>query len=95
MFELISSTKSNLKKMLPNAKDILIKVERDHDQFLSKIHVNVPGNILHAEKKAESVWEAIDSSYQAVLKQFERIKTKQISKRKIKKEVFRRIFNTK
>ena len=94
MTDLISSTKSNLKRIVPNAKDILIKVERDHEQFLSKIHVHVPGRVLHAEKKAETVWEAIDYSYQAVLKQFEKIKTKQRVKRKLKKQVFRELLNS-
>lgn len=92
MTDLISSTKTNLKRIVPNAKDILIKVERDHEQFLSKIHVHVPGKVLHAEKKAATVWEAIDYSYQAVLKQFEKIKTKRQAKRKqTKKEILERL----
>ena len=94
MTDLISSTKSNLKRIVPNAKDILIKVEREHEQFLSKIHVQVPGRVLHAEKKAETIWEAIDSSYQAVLKQIEKIKSKHRVKRKLKKKVFRELFNS-
>lgn len=94
MTDLISSTKSNLKRIVPNAKDILIKVERDHEQFRSKIHVHVPGKVLHAEKKAETVWEAIDNSYQAVLKQFEKIKTKRQAKRKLKKKIFREMLNS-
>lgn len=88
MTDLILSTKINLKRIVPNAKDILIKVERDHDQFLSKIHVHVPGKIFHAEKKAQTVWEAIDYSYHAVLKQFEKIKSKRHSRRKINKKDF-------
>lgn len=87
MSDLISSTKSNLKRIVPNAKDILIKVERDHELFLSKIHVHMPGKVLHAEKKANTIWEAIDYSYHAVLRQFEKIKTKQQSRRKKKKEI--------
>ncbi len=94
MSELISSTKSNLKRIVPNAKDILIKVERDHHFFLSKIHVHVPGKILHAEKKAETVWEAVDSSYQAVLRQIEKIKNKHREKRKLKKDRLRELNST-
>ncbi len=88
MTDLILSTKSNLKRIVPTAKNILIKVERDHEQFLSKIHVQMPGRVLHAIKKADTVWEAVDDSYQAVLRQFEKIKTKQQTKRKLKKQVF-------
>jgi ribosomal subunit interface protein len=84
MTDLILSTKSNLKRIVPNAIDILIKVERDHEKILSKIHVHVPGKVLHAEKKAETVWEAIDYSYQAILKQFEKNKTKRQIKRKLR-----------
>ena len=94
MTDLISSTKSNLKRIVPNAKDILIKVERDHEQFLSKIHVQVPGKVLHAEKKAETVWEALDYSYQAVLRQLEKIKTKRQAKRKFKKHELLELFSS-
>jgi ribosome-associated translation inhibitor RaiA len=86
MSDLISSTKISLKRIVPNAKDIFIKVERDHEKFLSKIHVDLPGKVLHAEKKAETVWEAIDHSYQAVLKQFKKIRSKQQAKRKFQKQ---------
>jgi ribosome-associated translation inhibitor RaiA len=94
MSDLISSIKNNLKKIIPNAKDIFIKVERDHTQFLSKIHVQVPGKILHAEKKAETAWEAIDSSYQAVLKQVEKTKARFRTRRKIKKKIFQELLNS-
>lgn len=76
MSELITSTKSQLKRIVPNAKDILIKIERDHELYRSKIHVNVPGAVIHADKRAETVWEALDCSYQAALKQIERLKSK-------------------
>lgn len=82
MSELITFTKTNIKRMVPYAKNIEVKVERDHDQFLSKIHVNVPGRALHAEKKAETVWEAIDESFQAIRKQIEKVKTKKLLRRK-------------
>jgi ribosome-associated translation inhibitor RaiA len=76
MTDLISSTKSNLKKKIPQADNILVKVERDHEFFLSKIHVHVPGKVLYATKKAETAWEALENSYHAVLKQIKRKKKK-------------------
>lgn len=83
MSELITFTKTNIKKMVPYAKNIDVKVERDHDQFLTKIHVNVPGKVLHAEKKGETVWEALDDTYQAIRKQIEKVKTRKLLRRKI------------
>lgn len=80
--------------MVPNAKDILIRVERDRRKFLSKIHIHVPGKVLHAEKKAETVWEAIDQSYKAVLKQIDRVKKRNHFKRRRTKEVVRRLVDT-
>ncbi len=94
MTDLISSTECNLKRIVPNAKDIFIKVERDHDYFLSKIHLHVPGKVLHAEKKAETIWEAIDSSYQAVLKQIEKVKAKRQAKRKLKKQKIYELYSS-
>lgn len=86
MNDLISETKNNLMKIVPNAKHIFVKIERDRKKFLSKIHVHVPRKVLHAEKKADSAWEALDSTYEAVLKQIDRIKTKRQMKRKMKLE---------
>ena len=85
MSELITFTKSNIKKMVPYAKNIVVKVERDHDQFLSKIHVNVPGKVLHAEKKAGTAWEAIEFSCQAIRKQIEKVKTRRLLRKKTDK----------
>lgn len=82
MSQIIEATKSHLEHMIPNAKDISIKVERDHEQFVSKIHVQLPGGVFHAQKKAPTIWEAIDYSYNAIMKQFERLKFKKISKNK-------------
>ena len=84
MTELITSTKNHLKQIIPNAKDIFIKVERDHESYRSKIHIQIPGAVLHAEKLAESPLDALDSSYHAVMKQIEKIKTKKNVKRKLK-----------
>lgn len=76
MTDLISSTKNNLKKKIPQADNILVKIERDHEFFLSKIHVHVPGKVLYATKKAETAWEALENSYHAVLKQINKKKKK-------------------
>ncbi len=95
MADLISSTKINLKRVVPDARKILVKIERDHKKFLSKIHILLPGKVLHAEKKAETVLKAIDSSCQAVLKQFEKIKLKPQEKRKLnKKKQLRELLNS-
>jgi ribosomal subunit interface protein len=88
MTELITTTKNHLKRIFPDAKDISIRLERDHEKYLSKIHVQVPGKVIHAEKKAETVWEAIDSSCQAVLKQVEKFRTKRFARKKIKREKY-------
>lgn len=87
MSELIAYTKNHLKQIIPNAKDIFIKVQRDHELYRSKIHITIPGTVFHADKKADSPMHALDSSYQAVLKQVEKFKTKRFGKRKSKMEV--------
>jgi ribosomal subunit interface protein len=83
MSELIASTKNHLKQIIPAAKNIIIKLERDHEQYVSKIHVQMPGNVLHAEKKAPTVFEAMDSSYHAIVKQIQKIKSKKIDRNKL------------
>jgi ribosomal subunit interface protein len=87
MSELIAYTKNHLKQIIPNAKDIFIKIERDHELYRSKIHIKIPGTVIHADKKADSPMSALDSSYQAVLKQIEKFKTKRFGKRKSKLEL--------
>jgi ribosome-associated translation inhibitor RaiA len=80
MSELVASTKSQIKRIVPYAKDVLIKIERDHELYRSKIHVKIPGTVLHAEKKAPTVWEAVELSYHAILKQIDKIKAKRQKK---------------
>lgn len=82
MSELIESTKGHLEQMIPTAKEIKVKLERDHEQYVSKIHIQLPGSVLHAQKKAPTVWEAMDFSYQAILKQLKKLKFKRIAKGK-------------
>ena len=81
MSDLVTSTKNQLQRIIPYAKNVLIKIERDHNHYRSKIHVNVPGAVLHADKKAPTVWEAIELSYHAILKQVDKIKAKKQTKR--------------
>lgn len=83
MSEIITSTKSHLKQIIPAAKNIIIKLERDHEQYVSKIHIQMPGKVLHAEKKAGTVWEAMESSYHAILKQMQKVKSKKVDKGKL------------
>lgn len=80
MSQLIASTKNQIKRLAPYAKDVLVKIERDHELYRSKIVVKVPGAVLHAEKKAQTVWEAVDFSYHAIRKQIDKIKSKRQKK---------------
>lgn len=81
MSELISSTKQHLKKLAPFARDIVIKMERRKGHYLSKIKICSKGATLHAQKSGDSFWEALDSSYGAMVKQIEKLKTRRQSHR--------------
>lgn len=85
MKDAVSLAKESLKRVVPNAKNIMVKIERDHDHFLSKIHVQVPGRVLRSVKKGTTVSRAIDESYHAVLKQIEKIKNKRLTRKKYSK----------
>ena len=89
MSELIKMTKNHLRQLVPKASNIEIKIEREHQQYLSKIHIHLPGRVLHAHKRAASVGESLDSTYQAILKQIHKIKSKKQTKGKIRKWIFR------
>lgn len=86
MSDLISSTKKHIKKIAPFARDVVIQMEKDHDKFLSKILVYTPGALLKAEKKAETFWEALDSSYGAVAKQIEKLKSRKKGRRSLRRK---------
>lgn len=45
MSELISTIKNQLHQMVPNAKTIWIKVERDYQWYLTKTHLHLPGAV--------------------------------------------------
>ncbi len=81
MSELVISTKSQIKRIAPNAKDITVKIERDHQFYRSKIHVHMLGTVLHAEKKAQTLWESLELSYHAILKQIDKVKAKKQRRR--------------
>lgn len=89
MTDVVSSTRESLKRLVPNAKNIIVKVQRDHDRFRSKIHVKVPGRVLHSVKEGETAMRAIDESYHAVLKQFEKMKNKRLARKKDPKRALR------
>lgn len=76
MSELISLTRDQIKRFIPSARDIQVRVERDHHHYRSKIHVQLPGTVLHADKKSDSLFDALELSCQAILKQVSRLKTK-------------------
>ena len=81
MSDLVTTTKGQIQRIVPFAKNVLIKLQREHNLYRSKIHVNVPGAVLHADKKAPTAWEALELSYQAILKQVDRIKSKKERRR--------------
>jgi ribosome-associated translation inhibitor RaiA len=82
MTKLTSLIEGQIKQIAPNARNINVKVERDHDLFLSKIHMRLPGMVLHAQKKGQTVWEALNLSYEAIIKQIVKLKMKKFGKRK-------------
>lgn len=81
MTEMITSTEKHLKQIVPQAQNIVIKVARDHELFSSKIHMHLPGKVIHAQKKAQTLSEALDSTCDAVLKQIEKNKGRRLRKR--------------
>ena len=82
MTKFTSIVEEQIKMIAPNAKDIIVKVEHDHGVYLSKIHMRLPGLVLHAQKKGQTVWEAMNSSYEAIAKQVIKFKMKKRVKRK-------------
>lgn len=76
MTKLTSLIEGQIKQIAPNAKKIIVKIERDHDLYLSKIHMRLPGIVLHAQKKGQTVWEALNLSYEAIVKQVVKFKMK-------------------
>ena len=82
MTKLTSIVENQIKTIAPNAKEIVVKIEKDHGLYLSKIHMRLPGLVLHAQKKGQTVWEAMNSSYEAIAKQVVKFKMKKRVKRK-------------
>ena len=68
--------------MIPSAK-IIIKLERDYEQNVSKIHIPIPRTCCMLRKKAPTAFEAIDSSEYAILKQIQKIQPKKINRNKL------------
>lgn len=82
MTKLASLIEGQIKQVAPNAKKIEVKIKRDHDLYLSKIHMRLPGMVLHAQKKGQTVWEALNLSYDAIVKQVVKFKMKKRVKRR-------------
>lgn len=72
MSKFIVETRNYLKKRFPKATVIDIKLSMDRDDYVSAIHVVMPGRIVHAEKKAASVWKALDLAATAAIRQLDR-----------------------
>lgn len=89
MSELISTTKTHIKKIAPFARDVVIQMRRENDKFLSKILVYTPGVTLSAKKKADTFWEALEMSYGAVAKQIEKLKGRKNARRSIRRKELR------
>lgn len=83
MTKLTSLIEGQIKEIAPRAKNIIVKIERDHELYLSKIHMHIPGAVLHAEKKGQTVWEALNSSYEAIVKQVVKLKMKKKRKHRV------------
>ncbi len=82
MAKLTSLIEGQIKQIAPNAKDVTVKIKKDHDVYLSKIHVQLPGIVIHAQKKGQTVWESINLAYDAVIKQVVKFKMKRKAKKK-------------
>lgn len=82
MTKLTSLIEGQIKQVAPNAKNIVVKIERDHNLYLSKIHMQLPGMVLYAQKKGQTVWESLNLSYEAIVKQVVKFKMKKLTKRK-------------
>lgn len=82
MTKLTSLIEEQIRQVAPNAKDIIVKVERNHGQYLSKVHMRLPGTVIHAQKKGQNIWEALILSYEATIKQIGKYKMKKRTKRK-------------
>ena len=82
MTKLTTLIEGQIKQIAPNAKDMNVKIKRDRNLYLSKIHMRLPGLVLHAQKKGQTVWEAMNSSYEAIAKQVVKFKMKKRVKRK-------------
>jgi len=83
MNKLTTTIEGQIKQLAPKAKNISIRVEKDHDQYLAKIHMRLPGMVLHAQKKGQTMWESLNSSYDAIVKQICKFKMKERMKKKI------------
>lgn len=77
-----SLIEGQIKQIAPNAKNISVKIERDHDYYLSKIHMRLPGMVLYAQKKGHTVWESVNLCYEAIVKQVVKFKMKKRTKKK-------------
>lgn len=82
MSKFLAQIEGQIKQFAPNAKNIIVKIERDHELYRSKIHMQLPGVVIHAQKKGQTMWEALNLAYEAIVKQIVKLKTKKRSLRK-------------
>ena len=74
MTALIDHIKRQLRSTFPQAQEIDVRVKRDHEHYVSNIHVHVPGKVMHAEKKASNPWLAVEAAHGAITRQVQRWK---------------------
>lgn len=82
MTKLKTLIEGQIKQIAPNAKNISVKIVRDHEFYQSKIHMRLPGMVLYAQKKGNTVWESLNLCYEAIVKQVVKFKMKKRTKKK-------------
>ena len=55
MTKLTSVFEDQIKKFEPSVRDIVVKIVRDHELYSSKIHIRLPGMVIHTNKKGKNI----------------------------------------
>ena len=77
MIKKIEKTKKHIKRILPKSQAVDIDIKRNQTgNFVSKIHVKTPQKVMHAQKTDPSFMGSLDKSYQAIVRQIHKYKTK-------------------
>lgn len=79
--KLVESTREYFKSMYPWIKDVSVVIKRTKDGILSKIHIKMPGKVLHAQKVDATPSKSLDRSRDAIHKQIIKMKAKRLQHR--------------